>query len=129
MKRINKVTNIYKMGGVKFHRSGSERTHLNTYKSKRTTAQLLALLFAFLLPLTSLFFACVNDIPGYNEADDYSTRHNNDTTAQDTIDGYDGTISPWDDTIYIKPGTIYEVDPEDLDEDVYDYFFGDDENE
>ena len=97
MKRISKVMNIYKMGGVKLHRSGSERTHLNTYKSKRTTAQHLALLFAFLLPLTSLFFACVNDIPGYNEADDYSTRHNNDTTAQDTIDGYDGTISPWDD--------------------------------
>lgn len=85
------------------------------------------MLFAFLVP--SIFFACVNDIPGYNEANDYSTRHNNDTTAQDTIDGIGGKISPWDDTIYIKPDTIYEVDPEDLDEDVYDYFFGDDENE
>ncbi len=93
MKRISKVTNIYKMGGVKLHRSGSERTHLNTYKSKRTTAQHLALLFAFLVP--SLFFACVNEIPV--NSGEYSTRHNNDTTAQDTIDGYDGTISPWDD--------------------------------
>lgn len=95
----------------------------------RTTAQHLALLFAFLVPITSLFFSCINEIPGYNEADDYSTRHNNDSTAQDTIDGLGGKISPWDDTIYIKPDTIYEVDPEDLDEDVYDYFFGDDENE
>ena len=129
MKRISEVMNIYKSGGVNFHRSGSEHTHLNTYKSKRTTAQHLALLFAFIFPLSSLFFACVNDIPGYNEADDYSTRHNNDSTAQDSAIGFNGTIGPWDDTIYIKPDTIYEVDPEDLDEDVYDYFFGDDENE
>lgn len=87
------------------------------------------MLFAFLLPLTSLFFACVNDIPGYNEADDYSTRHNNDTTARDSIGGFPSDINPWGDGGELGTDTIYETDPEDLDEDVYDYFFGDDENE
>lgn len=91
--------------------------------------QLLALSFAIFVMLPSLFFSCVNQIPGYNEDNEFNTRQQSDTTARDSIGGFPSDINPWGDGGEIGTDTIYETDPEDLDEDVYDYFFGDDENE
>lgn len=84
--------------------------------------QLLALSFAIFVP--SLLFSCVNQIPGYNEDNEFNTRQQSDTTARDSIGGFPADINPWGDGGEIGTDTIYEIDPEDLDEDVYDYFFG-----
>lgn len=123
MKYINKLTEFNKLGGVKFNILARQ----TAYKSKRTTMQLLALSFAIFVP--SFLFSCVNQIPGYNEDNEFNTRQQSDTTARDSIGGFPSDINPWGDGGELGTDTIYETDPEDLDEDVYDYFFGDDENE
>jgi len=118
MKHINMLTEFNKLGGVKFNILARQ----TAYKSKRTTMQLLALSFAIFVP--SLLFSCVNQIPGYNEDNEFNTRQQSDTTARDSIGGFPSDINPWGDGGEIGTDTIYETDPEDLDEDAYNYFFG-----
>ncbi len=86
--------------------------------------QLLALSFAIFVTLPSVLFSCVNSIPYEDLLKENNTRQQSDTTARDSIGGFPSDINPWGDGGEIGTNTIYETDPEDLDEDVYDYFFG-----